>query len=270
MLMKKTNLLPPLSAVYLVWGTTRKFSDSTGIDSFDATIKPYIENLLKEADSNELEKNYLNLVYPLLMASMRNVIVIYKGRQLNYAENKSIRETYLESVKSEFNLTSQLKELLKSLPAITIGGVGGLVFAEKAVDTTESPVQILFTLLFAGLGYLVRFFYARYTLRVKQINFIRQDYEITNYYNYYLTRMEEVMLNLYNRLESLHEEIFGQPYDKEKFSSNAVKDIFNEIRPVQCPLLSKHIYTKKVTPNLWQMCEIGLPVAEKCKYYHNK
>jgi hypothetical protein len=265
--MNNTNLLPPISAVYLVWGTTRKFAESSNSDSFEAVIKPYFEDLIREAGTNDLEKSYLSQAYPLLMASMRNVIIIYKGRQLNYSENKSIRETYLESVKNELNITNQVKEVLKSLPAITIGGVSGIVIAESSLKTDENVKQLLFALIFAALGYLARFFYARYTTKLKQLNFIRQDYEITNYYVHYLFRMEEVMLNLYHRLESLHEKIFDQKYDGSEKSAEAVKEMFLEIHPRYCPLLSKHIYTKKVNQNRWQMCEVGLPLSAKCKYY---
>lgn len=265
--MKKTGLLPPMSAVYLVWGTTRRFADATNTDSFDVTIKPYFENLLKEAGTDDLEKTYLNQAYPLLMASMRNVIIIYKGRQLNYSENKSIRDIYLESIKNEFNITGQIKDVLKSIPAITIGGVSGLVIAESTVKPDGNARQLLFALVFASLGYLIRFLYARLTMHYKQMNFIRQDYEITNYYNHYLLRMEDVMLNLYKRLENLHENIFGQKYDLENKSVDTVKEIFREIQPVHCPLLTKHIYSNKVNPNRWQMCEVGPPFAEKCKYY---
>jgi hypothetical protein len=268
--MKKTNLLPPLSAVYLIWGTTRKFADTSNTDSFDTTIKPYFDNLLKEALNNNQETQYLNQAYALMMASMRNVIIIYKGRQLNYSENKLIRETYLEALKTELNITSQLKDLLKSLPAITIGGVSGLVVAEKTDTASGSLKQWLYAMVFAIAGYVARYLYAQFTTYRKQKNFVRQDYETTIYYNHYLIRMEEVMINMYRRLEEIHEKVFDQKYDKNSQSEDSIKELFLEIQPIQCPLLNLHINTYKVTPNRWQMCEVGLPLAESCKYYRKR
>jgi hypothetical protein len=268
--MNKTNLLPPLSAVYLVWGTTRKFADSSTIDSFDSSIKPFFENLIKEADKNDLEKQYLSQAYTILMASMRNVIIIYKGRQLNYSENKLIREAYLDSLKSELNITSQLKDLLKSLPAITIGGASGLVIADLKIKTSGTLNQLSYALLFAIAGYLARYFYMRFTSVKKQKNFIRQDYETTIYYNHYLIRMEEVMINLYRRMEELHEDMFGQKYNDDSKKEELIKKMFHEIQPVHCPLLDQHINSRKITPDRWHMCEVGLPLSENCKYYRKK
>ena len=268
--MAKTRFLTPLSAVRLLWGATRGFTNDAIKDVYTDYIQPEIDKLLELTKDNDKEIRYIRQLGIQLTAAIRNAGIIYKGRQLNYNENKKLREAYLKSLEKDYDLTGQLKELLKSLPSIGIGGAGGIVLLQSSTQSPGTFEQLFVAFSFAGIAYLIQKLVEKALLYNKQMNYIRQDYETTLYYENYLSRMENALKELYENLEIIHEHIFEERYHEKEDVGELIKKMIQEVRPTRCPLIDKHMKSGKINPDYWHLCETGLPYAENCKLYNEK
>jgi len=265
--MKKTSLLPPLSAIKLLWGATRAFANESISDAYESILKPHLDSLEQLAGDNKEEKLYLKYVGIQLMASLRNAGMVYKGRQLNYAENRALRKAFLDSLKERYEFSMQIKEILNNLPAVSFAGVGGLALLHVITDEPELLVQFFIAVLFGFLGYFVRRRILKRSQDKKHLNYIHQDYEATIYFIDYLDRMESVLVKLYENLEEIHKQIFKEYYSGEDKYKDVIKNLLRESLPNRCKYIDEHIREGIVKPDIWYMCETNLSARENCMHY---
>lgn len=259
--MAKTTLLPTATAVRIVWGMTGKFSD----DEQSRTMATYVEDALKHIEEqaqaqgvNPKEKSYVTSAIATMKASLRSLDIVFKGRTLNFEENEKLRATYLESVKESLNFGNKAKDFLKSLPTMTIGAAGGVTVAQ-VLGVSETVLWGL-GLVLAALGYLVNLRFVRLARHQTQMLYVAQDYERDLYYDQYVSRVTDILLGLLLDLERIHKRVFQENYEAKTIPS-ALEGIINEIlvgvRSTFCPYAHKHMRNKKITPELWTLCESG-------------
>ncbi|WP_167599348.1 hypothetical protein [Chlorobaculum sp. 24CR] len=121
-------------------------------------------------------------------------------------------------------------------------------------------------LVLAGLGYLVKFYLVSRTRRKTQMLYVTQDYERGLYYEQYLDRVHLVLLALFLDLERIHKRVFRENYEADTTSiavQSIIDDILSGVRSTFCPYAHKHMAEKKVTPELWTLCESGTRKAVK-------
>jgi len=264
--MNRTALLPPIQAIMLLWSTSGRFGDKES-HSGETELRTRLEALQKSAGDDKKELAYLNLAGNRLYAALRNVEILYKGRELNYAENRIFRDDYLSSLKKSYDFSGQLKEGLKSLPAITIGGSGGIALLQTTQQEPGTAGLVFAGLLFAGIAFVLKELLDRLLLYNRQMNHIRQDYETTAYYEHYLGRVEHLLKHVAFDLNEGHRTIFGIPNQDPEELEAAVTGLIANVRPVCCHLVHKHIRTRKVNPETWLYCETGLPGCRLCKHF---
>ena len=261
---KKTSLLPPSTAVRMVWACTGTFTRE-GHSKFytslvDEAMKDIKSPLRKKGNENknpeeieqiENEKKYLTRAKAAMSACLRSIHTIYSGRNLNFDENEKLRETYLESVKESIDFGRKVKDLLASLPTMTIGGIGGATVAqyfkesieeslEKSFEESlkkipngslgellrgviekllEDPRIFLLILVVFGIviGYLINdLVIVRWTRKRKQMLYVIHDYERNTYYENYLNHVRDLLESLYQDLNQIHEEVFKHSYYTEE------------------------------------------------------
>lgn len=265
-----TKLLPPLSAVQMTWVSAIKFSTPESIDLYEEFIKPSLTGILEQAKTNNEENEYILKAIPMMAVTLKSINTLRKGRELNYADNKILREVYLESISQKFDLISKLKDFVKNLPAITIAGAGGLVFAEGTVKNVDSTDKFFFAMLFALVGYGINQLINRYLLQRKQLNYIKEDYQTTCYYENYLDRVETTLHNLFDELETLHQKVFGEKYYKDTNGKKVITKMIAETRSKRCKHINKHMDKGWITPDIWHLCEIENGREVGCPYYQKE
>ena len=114
-----TSLLSPVSAVRMIWARTGLFSNDEYSGQTAALVEAELKAIKDRAESDEKERKYNASVMASMEASLRNLDIIYKGRQLNFQENEQLRTAYLDSIR-KYGFWNKAKDLLKSLPAMSI------------------------------------------------------------------------------------------------------------------------------------------------------
>ncbi len=310
--MEETLLLPPIAAVRIVWACTGTFSKDKDLrlSTFliDKAMKD-IKSLLKNKENNskgkkgknsendnriekekiEKEKQYLTRAMIAMNSCLRSMHTMYKGRDLNFEENTKLREAYLKSLEENIDFGNRLRDFLKSLPTMTIGGGSGAFLSQSIKDSLIGAGRLpggfdleevsLWILVALGLavGYFFNDLLVRWSRKRKQMLYIINDYERNIYYDYYIERVEALLGSLYTDLNQIYEEIFHPPYDKRdggesekekrKNTHNMIKDLIGA-RPIRCVYINKHMREKKITPGKWAICETGLKKdRERCIHW---
>jgi len=312
---KKTSLLPPSTAVRMAWACTGTFTRE-GHSKFytslvDEAMKDIKSPLRKKGNENkntkeieqiENEKKYLTRAKAAMSACLRSIHTIYSGRNLNFDENKKLRETYLESVKESIDFGNKLKDFLKSLPTMTFGAVSGAAIFEKYVKPsletlaeelaeelpedsvtlflekfTEDSALLLWILVVLGIviGYIINdLVIVKWTRKRKQMLYVIHDYERNIYYESYLDHVAALLKSLYRDVDQIHDEVFREPYlkeegeEKEKKINEIVSNLIDEARPKRCKHVYRHMKEKKITPGLWILCETGYKEGlERCPHW---
>jgi hypothetical protein len=273
--MPQTSLLPPVSAVQKIWAKTGLFSNDEYSGQSAALVEADLKTIRDRAESDESEKRYLAGAMASMDVSFRNLDMIYKGRQLNFQENEQLRTAYLDSVNENINFGSKAKDILKSLPAMSIGGAGSVTVGNLLAERFKLDSAELWGigLAFMGIGYLVNLVIVRSMRRRKQMLYVQQDYERGLYYDQYLSRVAIVLTSLYLDLDRIHKNVFGQSYfvkEKEDVET-IVSAMLKGVHPTFCDYIHKHMHEKKITPELWSLCETGRAVAkETCDFWEGK
>ena len=96
--MAQTALLPPITAVRIVWARTGSFSNDEHSGQSAALVEVALKEIKDRAEKDENERRYVTSAISTMDASLRNLDMIYKGRQLNFQENEQLRTAYLDSV----------------------------------------------------------------------------------------------------------------------------------------------------------------------------
>ena len=259
--MSKTSLLPPFTAVRLVWARTGAFSEKAKHSQLAATLAEDAQKNIKvtaekEKANNPEEYEYVNSATATMDAGLRNLDIVYKGRELNFEENEKLRSTYLNAVKETLEFGNSFKDFLKSLPTMTIGSVTGIAFAQSILKISDERLWGI-GLGLAAVSYLVNLLIVKLMRKRKQQLYIIQDYERTLYYEQYVNRTEAVLTSLYNDIDRIHKNVFGAPYPAEKSTMEIIGDILEGVKPTFCKYTHKHLREKRITPELWSLCETG-------------
>jgi len=263
--MSKSALLPTVTAVRMVWAMSGKFTKNEPSQTMAAYVEDVLKGIEEQAPQISAEENsYVTSAAATMKASLRSLDIVYKGRNLNFKENEKLRTAYLESVKESLSFGSKAQDFLKSLPSMTIAGAGGVTLAQYF---GASGFQLWGAGLFlTGLGYVVNFYFVRRARRKTQMLYVIQDYERGLYYEQYLDRVTVVLLGLFLDLERIHKRVFKENYETDTNPTTVrsiVKDILAGVHSTFCPYAHKHMAEKKVTPELWTLCESGTAEAVK-------
>ena len=97
--MSTTTLLPPATAVRMVWAFTGGFSNDAHSKQSTVLIQAALKDIKERAQADADEEKYVISSIATMDASRRSLDTIYKGRQLNFEENETLRSAYLDSVK---------------------------------------------------------------------------------------------------------------------------------------------------------------------------
>ena len=259
--MSQTFLLPPVSAVRMVWARTGMFSDDEHSKISAVLTEAALKNIRERAEADDKERKYVNSAIATMDATLRSLDIIHKGRELNFEENEKLRKAYLDSVKENLEFGKKAGDFLKSLPAMVIGGAGGITVAQYF---TISDINLwAIGLALASIGYIVNLEVVRLMRKRTQMLYVAQDYERSLYYDQYVTRVATTLTSLYLDLDRIHKNVFEQSYSVDVEVSNIIGEMLKGVRPTFCKYIHKHIREKKIKPELWTLCETGKEGAVK-------
>lgn len=261
--MSQTFLLPPVSAVRMVWARTGMFSNDEHSKISAVLTEAALKNIRERAEADDKERKYVNSAIATMDATLRSLDIIHKGRTINFEENEKLRKAYLDSVKENLEFGKKAGDFLKSLPAMVIGGAGGITVAQyfKISDINLWAIG----LALASIGYIVNLEVVRLMRKRTQMLYVVQDYERSLYYDQYVTRVATTLTSLYLDLDRIHKNVFEQSYSVDVEVSNIIGEMLKGVRPTFCKYIHKHIREKKIKPELWTLCETGKEGAlEKC------
>lgn len=261
-----STLLPPVTAIRMVWALTGKFSDNEESKITATLTEAILKSIQERADKDEREREYVSSAVAAMYATLRTLDIIHKGRELNFKENEKLREAYLDSVRENLEFGKKFDHFIRSLPAITIGGAGGVTLAE-AFGISGVMLWAL-TLALGAAGYIVNLGIVRSMRKRKQMLYVIQDYERSLYYDQYVTRVSVTLSSLYLDLDRIHKTVFGESYPVDREIKSIIEDILKGVRPTFCRYVHKHMREKKIKPELWTICETGKEEAtKKCPYW---
>ena len=123
----------------------------------------------------------------------------------------------------------------------------------------------------ASIGFLVNVFLVRKMGKRRQKLYIKQEYGRSIYYDQYISRVNLILKSLYIDLNRIHDNIFGNEYPvNDDFGNDVVSDLLNGVKATFCKYVHKHMDEKKITPELWLLCEADSKNAEeKCKFWED-
>jgi hypothetical protein len=208
----------------------------------------------------------------LIRSSQRTLQIIVEGRNLNFKEEDELRESSQENILYFSQFSSNLQSILPRLGSMAVvGSAGSITFAQIFNDVLKDLPGYTFPLIIAladGIGYLLHGLVVIPTVkRLLQREKIRADYDRNLYYDQYYERSRNALATLFIALEECHNSFFGNKYHGENMSAHEAAEMSIEgARPTMCYYVYKHMNAKKITPDLWPMCETGRGVKE-CRLY---
>jgi len=216
-----TSLLPPLTAVRMVWALTGAFAKEEQSKHAALLVEARLKDISERAGkADQKENEYVLGAIACMEASMRSLDTAYKGRELNFQENEKLREVYLQSVRDGTDFGKTAKDYLKSLPGMSIGGAGGITLA--SLLPPSKPMIWGVTVGLAAVGFLVNALILQYVRRRTQSLYIGQDYDRDLYYAHYISRVNLILESLYNDLDRIHKKVFGQAYPIESGTATEI------------------------------------------------
>lgn len=252
--MPATSLLPPITAIRMVWAMTGKFSNDVTSGESAILVDTALKDIAEQAKDDE--KKYVTSAIATMNASLRSLDITYKGRQLNFKENEKLRLAYLDSVKESLSFGKKAKDFVQSVPTMTIGAAGGVTVGQ-ALGASDFVLWGV-GLILAASGYLVNLGIVRHARRKKQMLYIAQDYERGLYYDQYIFRVSLILKSLYLDLDRIHKNVFKERYPIDGSDvANIINEMLEGVRPSFCKYVHKHMIEKKITPELWSLCETG-------------
>jgi hypothetical protein len=271
--MAETKYLPPSSAVQMVWAITGLFSKDKSSKNYAISTEATLKDIIGQAqrDPDEKQRCYVNRATVAMRASLRSLATIYKGRELNFEENEKLRVAYLDAVKENIEFGSKAKDIIKSLPSITIGTAGGLTLNEFVLNYSDNYFFIIFFALLGAFGGYLFYFAVVLLSREKKLKlYVKQDYERDLYFDLYLNQVNKQLLSLYDNSNKIHEKVFGKIYQEGNDEpKKVIERILDGMKVKHCGYMHKHMKGNKIKPDLWTLCEVGNNNAseERCKYY---
>ncbi len=169
--MDHTILLPPITGVKLAWARTGAFSKSEISQKNALLAERDLRDIIDRADREDVieEKRYVASAVATIDSSLRNLDIIYKGRENNFEQNARLRSAYLKTIEENIEFGNKARDFLKSLPAIFVGSATGVVLFEMIGIKFDESLMGLIALAFAGAGYLVNLAIVRLTRKKKQM-----------------------------------------------------------------------------------------------------
>lgn len=256
----RTKLLPPITAIHIVWSRTGEFSDEAQSKKIALVSKAQLEEIRRKAVQEDVpaeERAYVGRALALIESSMRTLDTVYKARSLNFKENGKLRDAYLNTVKSAVQQGKSLTEYVMSLPGLAIGSAGGVTLA--TVLTHNSTLQWAAGVFAAALGYLINWWFLWEFGRRKERNYVLADYQRNLYFEQYVERVEAALGCLHAELERAHLAEFGESYENQEETRSEIACILDSIRPTWCKYIHEHIHHHLITAIVWPMCETGGP-----------
>jgi len=262
----QTKLLPPFTAVRLTWALTGQFPKDPESQNIYALADKVLKDIQGQAKGGP-EQEYVDGTVAIIMAGMRTLDTIYKGRELNFGENEKLRSVALDNARENLEFGKKAQDFIKSLPAMTVTtGTGVITASALGMD----PLQLwMLGVGLAGLSYMVNLWIVRATYVRKQKLYLKQDYERNLYFEQYVTRVSTTLTSMYLDIDRVHERVFGQPYPLEppEDVSRIVEETLKGIRHTMCDYVHKHMREGKIAPRLWPLCETGGKAAEECELW---
>ena len=173
----KTHLLPPVTAIKMVWARTGALSSDPHSQILAGQAELAAKEIRERAEGVEHEERYVISAFAALDACYRNLDIIHKKRNQDFQQNEKLRNAYFETVKENLEFGTKAKDFLQSLPSVTIGGAGGLTLAEVLGLSMRPVWSWVFALGLASAGYLFNLLIVRLMRKKKQMLYVLQDYE---------------------------------------------------------------------------------------------
>lgn len=271
--MSATALLPPVTAVRMVWALTGAASNDTYSQLHASVVEEALKNIAEQAKSDELENKYAISAIATMNANRRSLDVVYKGRQLNFEENEKLRKTYLDSVQESLDFGKKAQDVLKSLPAMTVTGAVGVTLGDWLGASTVQMWAIGLGL--AAVGYFINVIVVRSARKRTQRLYVQQDYERSLYYDQYIRRVTMILTSLYRDLDRIHKNVFGTSYPIDQATPEIiVEDLLKGAHPTFCVHIHECMRNEKIrdeiTDRLWPLCETGKAASkEDCAHWDN-
>lgn len=267
-----TSVLPPATAVRLSWARTGSFTNDPNSQMAAQMAEQAVKDLKARSESNDPEKEYVANAVAAMDASIRNLEIVYKGRNLNFEENSKLRKSYLESINESIQFGTKAKDFVKSLPAMAVTTAGGVTLLDIIKDNGwNEPTLWGFGIALAGVGYLINLGAVRYARLKTQEHYVRQDYERDLYYQQYINRSKSILLGLYKDIERIHRKHFGAYYEDVDQAAEVVNDVLKGVHTTSCPYVHLHMSQGIISPKLWPMCEAGVGEAVRnCEFWERE
>lgn len=275
--MAVTTILAPFTAVRLAWAIAGKFTSEPDSKVSAQIAEELLKKMSAKAATDTNERSYVSQSEATIHDAIRSLEVIYKGRELNFEENEKLRQAYIENVQDSIQFGSKAKDYLKALPTMAIAGPGvagtlGPTLAGYLDRGIATGYQTLFLWGFgavmAGLGYFIYAGIVRRGRKRTQMLYVEQDYERNLYYDQYIARVVAALTGLYQDIDRIHEQTFGEVYPiGDGDADSVVADLLRGVRPTMCNNVHKHMRKGVVTPAVWTMCEVGEPPSTQCPYW---
>ena len=263
-----TDLLSPSEAVQLAWALSSEFNTEERSKMPASEAKSNIKLIKSQAQTsnNPQQQKYVSQAIASIYASLRSLDIVYKGRNLNFDDNEKLRQAFLDGVKQDVDFGTKAKDIVRSLPAMVLGGAGGLTVGQITQNLFGLTDILLGALFLAGIGisYPAYAVYVRYKRKQKLQCYIAQDYERNLYYYEYVERVETILTELYDDLNSIHQDVFQAPYQNPPQNRNVVTGIIKGLKSNFCENIHRHMKEKSITPELWSICEAGNKIAIQC------
>lgn len=270
--------LPPDVAISKVWARMAYFAaeekdekstepDKKCPEGHRVLSESEIKELMDWAGDDEERQAYITSAASAMDGSLRSLCIVYKGRELNFDENKKLREAYLDSVEDSIKLEETLKGSLKTLPIPIIGTVGGVSASSylglSGIALVGFGAFLAIALYLVSLGAVIR------RRKGKEKHYVIQDFERNLYFDDYLKRVESILLALHRRLQQIHESVFGATRPGPK-GEETVRGLLIGVKPNYCEYVNRHMRDKKkikfIARDLWATCESGHR-KESCRFY---
>ena len=224
---------------------------------------------------NGVQDRYLDRIKIAMSVALRNLNVVYKGRNLDFQENEKLRNAYLEAIRADVEFGTGIHEFLRNLPAMVTGSivaiiVGMTVGSETDISQYTGLQKILagaVILVAALIGFWVKRLFTWLSVKKKKRLYVLQDYERNLYFKNYLKKGEKILQELLMELHTIHNGIFktksqGLMEDKKEVSRMVMQQ-----HPTWCKYIYQHRRENKITPEVWAYCENGNEIAkELCCY----
>lgn len=270
---RETRIVPPIVVLRIIWALTGKWSGNPESRKQAQNEEDRLKDLKKRAEESgdSREKAYVEGVISIINSGLRDLGIIYEGRNKNFEEVDTLRSAQFESIEHYSKLTGGWQSAWPRLSAGGIGGISGAIglseLVEKVAGNTPDWWTGAFTIGGVGVSYILHeWIVVPLVKRAKMKDIIKRDYDRNLYYDQYVDRSRLTLRSIYRDLERLHASAFRGPYDGTVNEDQVVNDVMAGAPSTMCPHVHRHTLRGLITPDLWSMCETGNG-KETCPYW---